>query len=157
MLSVIKNSVRTNLSYIDKVIVVCSGRIEMKHQQAIQKFLKWLQYSDYKENFVFVYNKSDGLSEATKLTNLQFMCETFGVDTKNQAEWAGNLKEILEGKSNKIVWHAIDQNLALGFPPGQDYETVQKDHKQLMRATFAVPPRDEKRIPVMKGSSCTIL
>ena len=85
------------------------------------------------------------------------MCETFGVDTRRQSRWAGNVKEILEGKTEEIVWHAIDQNMALGFPPRQDYETVQRDHKRLMRAAFAEPRIDKKRIPVMKGSSCTIL
>ena len=149
VLDIIKNSVKTNLSYIDKVIIICSGRIENKHQQAIKNFLEWLQFPQFKEKFVFIYNKSDGLTEAEKLNNVLTMCETFGAYTKSRAFW----REVKPGTVETQL-HEIDLNLALGFPPNENYETVEKDHKRLMRAATTTMP--DKRIPVKK-SSCKIM
>ena len=41
----IKSSVETNLIHIDKVVVVCSDRLQHTHITAIQQFMKWLQYA----------------------------------------------------------------------------------------------------------------
>ena len=86
VLEIIKNSVKTNLSYIDKVIIVCSGRIEGTHQKAIRQFMDWLQFQKFKEKFVFIHNKSEALTEAQKIENIHSMCEIFGADTKSQAK-----------------------------------------------------------------------
>ena len=73
VLQVIKSSVKINMAYIDKVIIVCSGRIEGAHVEAIQQFMGWLSYEKYKQKFVLIHNKSDGLSEAEKLVNIAYM------------------------------------------------------------------------------------
>jgi hypothetical protein len=51
--SAIRSSVRTSITYIDKVVIVCSGRIEPPMVQAIKKMTKWLSYEKYKHNNFF--------------------------------------------------------------------------------------------------------
>merc|ERR1711988_824803 len=43
--NMIKTNVELNLAKIDKVVIVCSGRIEKQHADMIKKFMKWLQYN----------------------------------------------------------------------------------------------------------------
>ena len=61
LLEVIKDSVEVNVGYLDKVIIVLSGRIEDPHIQAIKQFLKWLNFDKLKStgSFLFIYNKAD--------------------------------------------------------------------------------------------------
>ena len=62
----ISKSVSTKMAYIDKVIIVCSGRIEKTTADAIKQFMRWMEYPTHKKNFVFVYNKCDGMSDAER-------------------------------------------------------------------------------------------
>ena len=124
-------------------MIVCSGRIEKQHAEAVKQFMKWLSYKEYKENFVLVYNKSDLLSPQEKIENLSAMCSKFEVPMNNQ--------RVMNTKTGKNF--AIKMNLALGFPPNADYETVKNDPLALWNAV-GVP--QNKRIPVEK-STCTIL
>ena len=79
VLDVIKSSVKVNMCHIDKVVVVCSGRIEGHHVQAIGQFMKWLEYKKHRDQFVFVYNKADHCdSEEEKIENVAGMLELLG-------------------------------------------------------------------------------
>ena len=132
------------MAYIDKVVIVCSGRIERPHVEAIKQFMRWLSYSEYKDNFVLIYNKSDLLSAQRKMENLASMCSQFRVP--------------MTGQINKRVgseWHTVKTSIALGFPPNANYATVKDDRDSLMLAV-TVPRDDEVRIPVDR-SKCTIL
>ena len=146
VLQLIKDSVKINLAYIDKVVIVCSGRIEGAHVEAIKQFMKWLQFEKYKKKFVFIYNKSDGLSEAEKENNLAYMCNELGADPNVDTftyDASGNLK----------TWKL---SLALGFPPNAEYQTIKDDFITLQMAVGTPYPR--QRIPVDKASKiCTIL
>jgi len=144
VLSLIKNSVKINFAYIDKVVIICSGRIENTHVQAIRQVMEWLQFKSYTQKFVFIYNKSDGLTRAEKMINVTHMCQVLGANPESGASML-----TVDGKhlSTKL-------NLALGFPPGAGYDTIKEDHKALLCA--ATTPFPEKRIPAEK-SSCTIL
>ena len=144
VLEVIKDSVKTNLVNIDKVIIVCSGRIEKNHEDSIKQFMEWLYFNKYKHNFSFIYNKSDGLSEAEKLENLTYMCDTLGADPKATkfARFIGDTKA-----------HTRKLNLALGFPPNVPYKSIKDDHINLK---YVINTSVDKRIPVDK-SKCVIL
>ena len=79
VLDVIKSSVKVNVCHIDKVVVVCSGRIEGQHAQAVQQFMKWLKYKKHRNQFVFVYNKADHCDgEEEKMENVKGMLELLG-------------------------------------------------------------------------------
>ena len=124
------------------MVIVCAGRIERPHVDAIKQFMDWLQFKEYKKNFVLIYNKSDLLTEAEKMENLVMMCNKFGVPTLN------SLSRLKNGK-----WHSVKMNLAIGFPENATYESVKEDHEALYSA---VVTNVKNRIPVDKRS-CTIL
>ena len=146
VLEAVKTSVTVNMTHIDKVVVVCSGRMEKAHSDSINTFLKWLKFSGHKDKFVFVCNKSDTLSPADKMSNLLIMCETFGADTNQQLMWVP-----VEGP---LV--SIRSNLALGFPPNARFDDVATDHTDFVRAVLCGSQWPEERIPLAK-SQCTIL
>jgi GTP-binding protein EngB required for normal cell division len=76
-------------SKIDKVVFVTSGLISPKQKEALCTILDRFQYprnitvkdvKEKKDNFVFLYNKSETLSDAEKLTALQDMGVKLGID-----------------------------------------------------------------------------
>ena len=59
VMEAIKMSVQRNLIFIDKVLLICDGRIELRQQKAIKQFLKWMTCKKCKESFVLDYKKVD--------------------------------------------------------------------------------------------------
>ena len=145
---VIQSSMKVNVAYIDKVVIVCAGRIEGAHVGAIKQFMDWLSYKNdkYKKNFCFIYNKSDGLSEGEKMANLAHMLDKLEADSSAKIE-------SLEMDGTVCT---LNQNINLGFPSGASYWDVRKCHETLLRAASGRSNKDFHRIPV-KESSCTIL
>ena len=147
ILSMIKSSVKVNMAHIDRVVIVCSNRIERDHATAIKQFMGWLQYEQYKNNFVFIYNKADGLTEGEKKQNILAM-----IDVLDASLTEGTVKS-----SNTVRAKKVKMNLALGFPPNATYSQVQNDLTQLRDAlTLDVSLQGQSRIPVSE-SMCTIL
>ena len=145
VLDVIKTSVKINMAYIDKVIIICSGRIEGAHVEAIQQFMRWLSYEKYKQKFVLIYNKSDGLSESEKMENIAYMVNELKGDPSSKSQMEQPNGELFE----------VNMNLPIGFPRGVAYSDVKEDHEKLIFATLT--PFPKMRIPVDKQSLCTIL
>ena len=108
VLDVIKSSVKVNVCHIDKVVVVCSGRIEGQHAQAVQQFMKWLKYKKHRNQFVFVYNKADHCdSEEEKLANVAGMLELLGAKQVTRTL----TDDLAEGQQSKVV-----SGIHTGFP-----------------------------------------
>ena len=141
----IKDRVEVNVAYIDKVIIICSDRIEGVQVSAIKECMKWLQFKDYKEKFSFIYNKSDRLTEMEKMTNLAYMCDELDADLTTRFE---------EKRSGLTYQTKLNQ--ALGFKRDAKYEEVKIDLKNLM-AIILADTMPNKRICLDKKSSCTIL
>ena len=144
----IKERVEVNVVEIDKVIIICSDRIEGVQVSAIKECMKWLQFKEHKEKFSFIYNKSDGLTHMEKVRNLAYMCDSLDGDltTRFEDRRSGTPKE-------------TNLNHALGFPRDAKYENVKEDLETLMAITLA-NAMPEKRIVLHKKSiveSCTIL
>merc|ERR1712025_1306999 len=76
----LKNSLRSNLIKIDKVIVVCADRLEIDHKEAIKRLLEWLDYDKHAENFLFVWNKFDAIPEEDREETLNIMADVLGID-----------------------------------------------------------------------------
>ena len=147
VMTVIKSSVKVNLCHIDKVVVVCSGRIEANHVQAIQQFLKWLQYKKHKNQFIFVYNKADHCdSEEQKVENVAGMMELLG-DKQITRTMTDDLEE---GQQSEVK-----ACISTGFPKKASYQEIEEDYGKLWRAT-TYDDRKYDRIPVSK-ESCSIL
>jgi len=147
VLDVIKSSVKVNVCHIDKVVVVCSGRIEGQHAQAVQQFMKWLKYKKHRNQFVFVYNKADHCDgEEEKMENVKGMLELLGAKqvTRTMTD------DLAEGQQSKVT-----SGLSTGFPKKAKFEEIEEDYNKLWRATTF---DDEKydRIQVSK-ESCSIL
>ena len=143
----IKSSVKVNLCNIDKVVVVCSGRLESNHVQAIKQFMKWLQYKKNKNQFIFIYNKSDHCDHEEQIAeNVTGMIELLGAKQITRTV-TDNLDE---GNQNEVK-----ACISTGFPKKVPYPSIQEDYNKLWRA---VTYDDKKygRIPVSK-ESCTIL
>ena len=141
----IKDRVEVNVAYIDKVIIICSDRIEGVQVEAIKECMKWLQFKHYKEKFSFIYNKSDRLTEVEKMTNLAYMCDELDADLTTRFE---------ENRSGLTYQTKLNQ--ALGFKRDAKYEEVKNDLKNLMAITLADTMPD-KRICLDQKRSCIIL
>ena len=70
VLDAIKSSVRVNATFIDKVVICLSGRIEKEHQMSIKNFMNWLKLRDYQNNVILVYTKCEGMDAGEKLEHL---------------------------------------------------------------------------------------
>ena len=149
VLEAIKSGVRVNLTHIDKVVVVCAGRLEKAHTDSIQAFLGWLSFTKHRDKFVFIYNKSDMLSSAEKQLNLLGMCDKFGAKINENTKWVTVRGDFV----------SLNLNLATGFPPGASFADVENDHTNLTRAVLCGSQHagfSAGRIPVNK-SACVIL
>ena len=123
---------------------MCSGRIENNHATSIKSFMKWLQFSKYKQRFLFIYSKADTLTAGEKVRNLADMCNTFRA-------------EDYQAQAMKMKDGDVKRNLATSFPPGAEFDQVKEDHRDFVSACVSNSdmPAEKKRIPV--DSSCTIL
>ena len=143
LFEITKSSIQSNVTYIDKVLIICSGRIENVQVKAIKQCMNWLSYNNHKENFCFIYNKCDELKETEKLENLAYMCDVLETDLTKTVEYSKNNQS-----------YKIQMNLALGFPRHANYEDVKNDHEKLINST--ITHFSDGRIEIKK-SSCVIL
>ena len=143
----IKHRLKTDLLYIDKVVIVCSDRVQNTHTEAIKQFMNWLKYNEYKENFAFIYNKSDRIeTEAERNQSLLTMCRVLGVDTS---------RHVVNIRTADGLTRSVNTCLHLGFPPNSSVEMVTSELNQLLGAV-SVLPNPNRRI-YLHESSCTIL
>ena len=70
VLDAIKGSVKVNASFIDKVIIVCSGRIEKGHLDSINEIMKWLKLENFQDNVALVYTKCENMTQSKKMIEL---------------------------------------------------------------------------------------
>ena len=142
--NMIRTSVKVNIAKIDKVIIVCSGRIESQQAEAIRQFLDWLKYDKYKNHFVFLYNKCESLTEAEKTCNLLTMCQMLKVDP--------TIKFMTTNAKGPKLSKETARSVA--FPPNADYSQVKDDLNYLTSVAMMMPT--EERIVVDKRF-CNIL
>ena len=121
--------------FIDKVIIVCSNRLEAVQVMAIKRCMEWLKFKDHKDNFSFILNKSDNLTENERTSSLAFMCDKLDAD----------LTKCFEEKRDGYTYQ-IPFNQALGFPRDATYQEVKDSLKNLIAITLAEMMPDGKRI-----------
>eukprot|EP00092_Neocalanus_flemingeri_P065048 GFUD01079034.1.p1 GENE.GFUD01079034.1~~GFUD01079034.1.p1 ORF type:complete len:432 (+),score=79.37 GFUD01079034.1:52-1347(+) len=147
----IKDSIRANVVYIDKVVIVCAGRIEGAHKAAVKQFTKWLEYEQHKHNYVFIYNKSDGDGQDIKESNRLAMCEDFGADI--------NVREIVKSSDGSRM--SVKCVQTLGLKPGLGVSVVESELSNFKMVVLSKP---DSRISVpmdpvdhLTSRRCTIL
>jgi len=165
----IKEKLNCNMAYIDRVVIVCSGRIELAQQEAIKKFKEWLQFDKYAENFTFIYNKADMLEEDEKEEALFQMCalleagnnvltcprDLFPSVALQDAQDASPIRHIRGVTTLK----EMKLHNAIGFKPHAAYTEIKDDLEKLLDCTM-IPVKKKQggyqRIP-LNESSCSIL
>ena len=150
VLALVKNSVKVNLTHLDKVVICCSGRLEADHKKSIKQFMEWLKYNDNKRNFVFFYTKTDGLTEEEKQRNLLSMCEALGIDSHSSLRFKTEIEHI------KSQVKLVD---TVSFGPNASSADISINREKIMKTVLA--PREaifgtSRRISVSE-SNCTIL
>ena len=108
----------------------------------IKQCMKWLSFANHKDNFFFIYNKSEELDENEKIENLSYMCDVLGADVTNT---------VVCNKSDQQ--YQIKMCHALGFPRNATFQDVKEDREKLVNSTLMHFPED--RIEIQK-SSCNI-
>eukprot|EP00092_Neocalanus_flemingeri_P071690 GFUD01088148.1.p1 GENE.GFUD01088148.1~~GFUD01088148.1.p1 ORF type:complete len:655 (-),score=157.51 GFUD01088148.1:124-2088(-) len=140
----IKDSIRANLVYIDKVAIVCSGRIERAHKEAVKNIMNWLDYEHNKENFVFLYNKSDSDSEDTRQQNLVIMCEEFDISIEQTVN-------IHSPNGSSLPVKCVQ---ALGLKPGLELAEVASDLTNFRRLLISEPTsRINVNVPITRDKT----
>eukprot|EP00929_Paragymnodinium_shiwhaense_P037229 TRINITY_DN19875_c0_g1_i4.p1 TRINITY_DN19875_c0_g1~~TRINITY_DN19875_c0_g1_i4.p1 ORF type:complete len:447 (+),score=79.11 TRINITY_DN19875_c0_g1_i4:66-1343(+) len=143
VLKIVKEYLRANVVYLDKVVIVTAGRIELEQATAIRNIMSWLRYPSHKPEFVFIYNKAEDLDEAEKVQCLGQMCEALGAD--------GKFCAVTDNIETKFT-------LTTGFRPRAPLEEVQEDLTLLNQAvlTFRVDRAERGRMMV-EESWCPVL
>ena len=70
VVAILKEKLKNNITFIDKVIIVCAGRLEREHAEAICNMIEWLDLNLYPTNVMLVYTKSEYLTNDEKEQNL---------------------------------------------------------------------------------------
>ena len=151
--NLIKDKLRTNVLHIDRVVIVCSGRLEKNHQIEIKQFMKWLRYKEYVTNFALIYNKCDGMEEGKSLKNLSIVCGMLGMN-------AAATIDCIKSRPTPLV-------ISTGLPPCAPFQDINNEILRLQE-TILLPncefgeyftkyePDTRKRIPIEKRL-CIIL
>jgi len=132
---IITKSLKSNVLDIHLMIIVLSGRIEETHQENIKRFThEWMSLGKRNiNNFLFIYNKTEDMSEFDRLENQFEISKKFGLDQ-------------LETKEGKVV-------LTTGFPRFSFSEkNIRKSEEELMSIVL------KERNPIkLDTSMCVIL
>ena len=156
----VKDKLQTNLIHVDRVVIVCSGRLENAHKDAIKQFMLWLDYKKHQNNFCFVHSKCDGMEEGQKLRSLSTVCGELGIDTSitNQKIAADTLADSVTLSST------VQMVNTFGFPPKASFEEIHEDLQLLQDCVINCPvyqkdtdQRERIKIKADEGSWCTIL
>jgi len=166
----IQQKLKGNFAYIDRVVIVCSGRIERGHQEAIHQFMKWLSFDQYAANFTFIYNKADTVDEEEREQDLFQMCKLLKTgDTVRSCRESllpssiiGQVPRLdLDGKGPATGrQRQLTNRYALGFPPRVQYADISTDLESLLNSTMSpiepVEATEYQRIPLSE-EACAIL
>jgi len=79
VLAVIKEKITLNTIWIDTVVIITHGRLELKQREDIQAALNWLQFNKHVGNFVFLHNKADELTPAERVESISDIQASFQV------------------------------------------------------------------------------
>ena len=150
----IKDRVKANVVEIDKVLIICAGRIENVQVSAIKDCMKWLQFDQYREKFSFIYNKSELLTEMEKIKNLTYMCDKLDADLTTR----------FSRKTRSGAPKQTKLNHALGFPRDaegrhSEYTEKTKENLETLMAITLANPKPERITLHTKsiGEGCKIL
>jgi len=155
---IVKQYIKATMLRIDKVVLVCSGRLIPGHKEAMCEFLSWLGYSENKSNFSVVYTKAEDMSAADRRIVLQEVCEDLGVVAGLQLCIGDRTlpSTAIKGRERDEQVSVLNMNIVVGFPPTGLYADVEEDLLTMLDVLLLQPPR---RLVVDAGSwpGCPLL
>ena len=168
VLELIKHHLRVNFAYVDYVVFVCHGRVEFNHAQTIKQLKKWMRYDQYPKHFIFLYNKADLITAASRERNLFDMLEMLEVRSEQfQVTLSDDDDAVLPSEAlteNVNTGYrsplrgenfvSSSNTLVTGFPPG-DFAAIRQDIYSFGDCIL-LPLSHGRRIP-MERSWCAIL
>eukprot|EP00931_Biecheleriopsis_adriatica_P094121 TRINITY_DN67801_c0_g1_i1.p1 TRINITY_DN67801_c0_g1~~TRINITY_DN67801_c0_g1_i1.p1 ORF type:complete len:532 (+),score=95.59 TRINITY_DN67801_c0_g1_i1:59-1654(+) len=142
-LAVIKDKVKLNFLHIDRVIVMCSGRVEGIHVECAKKIMGWLKYHEHELNFTFIYGKADMVRENMRETNLATMCnllETGHAPSARQSLKKAWLPSVIRAQtrteSNEVTETDFNNKIVCAMPPNAPFEDVEEELHRVLDKTF---------------------
>jgi len=128
-----------------KVVVVCSGIIEDAQEIAMKTLMSTLGYENFKDNFIFIYNKTENLSKPEKNKGLSDMGKKLGVNVNHKI-----VITVPTGDGALRTSLSFFAGACTGFQPDSFDENCQKTFNLLRDQVLPHSSdvlRDEKRIP----------
>ena len=148
IINVIQDSLEANLKFIDKVVIVASKRIEMSHKESIKRFLKFFDYENNFESFVFIYNNSNDDEESEKNENINFLLRELGIDEKvkklSSILSLENEYKVIEAELTQYRGLILEQNTKRRIKLGSFEEGKQQSKWSLKRSIDHQAPRPKR-------------
>uniref|UniRef100_A0A7S4QBB8 AIG1-type G domain-containing protein n=1 Tax=Alexandrium monilatum TaxID=311494 RepID=A0A7S4QBB8_9DINO len=153
----VQQHLKANFFEIDKIVLVCAGRLEAEQEAAMRQIMDWLRYSEGQNrfNFVLVYNKCDGLDETQREELLAQMCGRLKLATSSLLVSPTPClpSTTLKGQTQNRITD-LPLQVAVGFPPNASYASVTEDHLAYLDAVFHT---HGGRLKVDPASGCAVL
>eukprot|EP00435_Cladocopium_sp_Y103_P017171 s620_g4.t1 len=154
VLQLIKDSMKVNFAYVDQVVVICAGRIETNHTEAIGRIIDWLRFSSYECQFTFIYNKVDQMEIPEREPSAKAMLALLGVESTMLARGTprnGDRVRFPLGAPMCEMPPQIPKCIMTGFPKAE-FEVLRSDLAMAVDSIFAAP-KEGQRIPVHESWS----
>mmetsp|Transcript_86848 Transcript_86848/g.202148 ORF Transcript_86848/g.202148 Transcript_86848/m.202148 type:complete len:437 (+) Transcript_86848:37-1347(+) len=137
VMATIKQHLKLTFLEVDRVVMVCSGRLEAMQQSAMKQIMEWLKYSKNQNygNFAIIYNKADNLSEAEREEYLAQICTLLGAKSSHVTTKALLPSSRLKGLTANPT-NVMPLQIAVGFPPAAEYPAIMDDHHLLLDVIF---------------------
>lgn len=155
----IKQYIKAHMMRIHKVVIVCAGRLEPSHAQAIREFLAWLKYSQNEGNFGLIYTKCEDLEPEQRYTSICTICKELGITTSYQRWWDNPTwqmpSSVMKNRDVKEQVSVVPYNISVGFPPSSPYSEIEDDFLAALDVVFT-PPQEPMAVD-MEAGICNIL
>ena len=143
-------------SKIDKVVFVTYGDISLAHQEAIIQIMDRFQYprqcitthssfAEKKDNFVFLHNKTEQMTEEQKLTKLKDMGKKLGADIGHEIP----VMMLVQGMEEKGVKQKVfvESALATGVNCDGEFDVATKKTFEELKAALLPHTRKVLKSP----------
>ena len=157
VINLIKSKLNNAGISLHKILVVTAAgqRTQKDHIEPINSVMKWLDYAKNKRNFVFVYNKCDGLKRDERERNQAEVLEDLGVSREESNE----SQVIHDPDASETKKMLISSAIAVGFPPS--HKSMEKDAEKSLRllalAILYWKKHDSKPVPLSAPSVASCL
>ena len=152
--NIMHHYIKANMMFIDKVVLVCSGRSEAHHLKYMKRFLKLLdrETDSHCFNVVLVYTKTDTDDAMTKEQSLVNIWSELGLGSSDRdyALLGKTLPSTELCGAGVQEADTVSRACCAGFRPDRPYEDIENDLMHVIDATF-VPPRARIRPDTRTG------